>query len=121
MSGIRVGVDVGGTFTKAVALTTRPFRLLASAVEPTTHEHATGVNAGVAAALSRLLAELGDDAARVELVAFSTTQAMNALLEGDVAKVGVVGIGVSSRSDALTAWGYASASTSAARSPRPSR
>ncbi len=95
MSGIRVGVDVGGTFTKAVALTVRPFRLLASAVEPTTHDHATGVNAGVAAALSRLLSDLGDDAARVELVAFSTTQAMNALLEGDVAKVGVVGIGVS--------------------------
>ena len=92
---IRVGVDVGGTFTKAVALTTRPFRLLASAVEPTTHDAEGGVADGVAAALKRLLSDLGGDAAHVELVAFSTTQAMNALLEGDVARVGVIGIGVS--------------------------
>jgi N-methylhydantoinase A len=48
---------------------------------------------GVAAALRRLLDDLGADRDRVELVAYSTTQAMNALLEGDVPLVGVVGIG----------------------------
>jgi N-methylhydantoinase A/oxoprolinase/acetone carboxylase beta subunit len=90
---LRVGVDVGGTFTKAVAVSTRPFELHASAVVPTTHGARGGVAEGVAAALGELLRELGARATGVDLVAFSTTQAMNALLEGDVARVGVVGIG----------------------------
>jgi N-methylhydantoinase A len=90
---IRVGVDVGGTFTKAVAVTAHPLCLLAHAVLPTTHAAADGVAEGVAGVLRALLAELGDARERVELVAYSTTQAMNALLEGDVARVGVVGIG----------------------------
>ncbi|MEA2167731.1 MAG: hypothetical protein QOF76_1031 [Solirubrobacteraceae bacterium] len=90
---LRVGVDVGGTFTKAVAVEPAPFALRAQAVVPTTHTAEAGVSAGVAQALGELVAALGDDAAHVELVAFSTTQAMNALLEGDVARVGVIGIG----------------------------
>ena len=90
---LRVGVDVGGTFTKAVAVSARPFRLHARAVVPTTHHASDGVIEGVAGALSELLGSLGERIDEVELVAFSTTQAMNALLEGDVAKVGVVGIG----------------------------
>jgi N-methylhydantoinase A/oxoprolinase/acetone carboxylase beta subunit len=93
-AGIRVGVDVGGTFTKAVALTVHPLRLRAHAVVPTSHTAAAGVTEGVAAALRALLDDLGPDRERVELVAYSTTQAMNALLEGDVARVGVIGIGV---------------------------
>jgi N-methylhydantoinase A len=92
--GIRVGVDVGGTFTKAVALTVQPLTLRAHAVVPTSHTAATGVTEGVAAALRALLDALEGDRDRVELVAYSTTQAMNALLEGDVARVGVIGIGV---------------------------
>jgi N-methylhydantoinase A/oxoprolinase/acetone carboxylase beta subunit len=92
--GIRVGVDVGGTFTKAVALTVHPLRLRAHAVVSTSHAAAGGVTEGVAAALRALLDDLGSDRDRVELVAYSTTQAMNALLEGDVARVGVIGIGV---------------------------
>jgi len=93
VGALRVGVDVGGTFTKAVAVVPHPFALRARAVVPTTHQHADGVTAGVAEALAQLFGALGDDARTVELVAFSTTQAMNALLEGDVATVGVVGIG----------------------------
>jgi N-methylhydantoinase A len=93
--GLRVGVDVGGTFTKAVALEVAPLRLLAHAVVPTTHAHPSGVTAGVVAALGDVIEGLCADARRVQLVAFSTTQAMNALLEGDVPRVGVIGIGAS--------------------------
>ncbi len=94
MSGpIRIGVDVGGTFTKAVAIETPPLRLLAHTSVPTSHAAEAGVAEGVAEALRTLLAELGEARERVALVAFSTTQAMNALLEGDVARVGVLGIG----------------------------
>ena len=89
---LRIGVDVGGTFTKAVAVETAPLRLLAHTAVPTSHE-AAGVAEGVVDALRALLDELGEDRRRVALVAFSTTQAMNALLEGDVGRVGVVGIG----------------------------
>lgn len=93
MTAIRIGVDVGGTFTKAVAVETGPLRLLARAAVPTSHDAPGGVAEGVAGALRELLGELGDARSRVALVAFSTTQAMNALLEGDVGRVGVLGIG----------------------------
>ena len=90
---IRIGVDVGGTFTKAVAIETGPLLLLAHTAVPTSHAAPAGVAEGVAQALRTLLTELGDARGRVALVAFSTTQAMNALLEGDVGRVGVLGIG----------------------------
>jgi N-methylhydantoinase A/oxoprolinase/acetone carboxylase beta subunit len=93
VTSIRIGVDVGGTFTKAVAVTTHPLALLAHAVVPTSHDAADGVVEGVALALRRLLDELGPDRERVAMVAYSTTTAMNALLEGDVGRVGVIGIG----------------------------
>ena len=90
--GLRIGIDVGGTFTKAVAVDAGSLELRASAAVPTSHEAAEGVAAGIAESLEDLLAQLGDERDRVEFVAFSTTQAMNALLEGDVARVGVVGV-----------------------------
>jgi N-methylhydantoinase A/oxoprolinase/acetone carboxylase beta subunit len=90
---LRVGVDVGGTFTKAVAVDPGNGELRAAAEVPTTHTAGEGVTEGVAAAIEKLLADLGAEGDRVVYVAFSTTQAMNALLEGDVARVGVVGIG----------------------------
>ena len=91
MSALRVGIDVGGTFTKAVAVCPATRELRAHAAVPTTHTHEHGVAQGVADALRSLLAHVERE--EIELVAFSTTQAMNALLEGDVARVGVVGLG----------------------------
>ncbi len=91
--GIRIGVDVGGTFTKAVAVSSKPLTIHASASVPTTHAGPSGVAEGVAGALRDVIAQLGERRQQVELVAFSTTQAMNALLEGDVQSVGVIGIG----------------------------
>jgi len=93
VGGLRVGVDVGGTFTKAVALDPTGAELRAQAVVPTTHAAATGVTQGVVEALEELLQGLDGERERIALVAFSTTQAMNALLEGDVTAVGVVGLG----------------------------
>jgi N-methylhydantoinase A/oxoprolinase/acetone carboxylase beta subunit len=93
--GVRVGVDVGGTFTKAVALD-GDARVVARAVVPTTHSHADGVAAGVVDVVGKVAAELaasgngGADA--IEIVTHSTTQAVNALLEGDVVPVGIVGM-----------------------------
>ena len=76
-----------------MAIEPDPFVLRAEAVVPTTHAHGHGVTAGIVEALVGLVDQLGSDRHRVELVAISTTQAMNALLEGDVPAVGVVGIG----------------------------
>lgn len=88
---VRVGVDVGGTFTKAVAVDAGTGQVVAQVVLPTTHDHHDGVAAGVVEAVARLAGEVG--AERVELVTHSTTQAVNALLEGDVATVGMIGMG----------------------------
>ena len=92
-TALRVGVDVGGTFTKAVAMRGASSQLIARSVTPTSHAAAAGVSAGVATVLSDLLGQLGPERDEVELVAYSTTIAMNALLEGDVPRVGVIGIG----------------------------
>jgi len=59
---------------------------------PTTHDAPEGVAAGIVAALARALAAPGVDALRVKFIAHSTTQATNALLEGDVARVGIVAL-----------------------------
>jgi N-methylhydantoinase A/oxoprolinase/acetone carboxylase beta subunit len=67
--------------------------MVASVKVPTTHDHADGVAAGIVAGLERLLGEHAIDPASIAFIAHSTTQATNALLEGDVAKVGVVSLG----------------------------
>jgi len=88
---IRVGVDVGGTFTKAIAYDLGGDGIVGEAIVPTSHDHPHGVAAGIVEVVERLAREVGPE--RVELVTHSTTQAVNALLEGDVATVGLVGIG----------------------------
>ncbi|HXF56855.1 MAG TPA: hydantoinase/oxoprolinase family protein [Actinomycetota bacterium] len=91
---VRVGVDVGGTFTKAVACEARTGEVLARSVVPTTHASPLGVAAGVVEALGGVFEEVRRSSlGPVLLVAHSTTQAVNALLEGDTAVVGVLGIG----------------------------
>ncbi|MFB9903627.1 hydantoinase/oxoprolinase family protein [Allokutzneria oryzae] len=90
---IRVGIDVGGTFTDAVAVSARTFELLGQVKVPTSHHHPDGVAHGIVSALQELLAQVGVAASEVTFLAHGTTQATNALLEGDVAHVGLVGIG----------------------------
>ncbi|HEX4018380.1 MAG TPA: hydantoinase/oxoprolinase family protein [Frankiaceae bacterium] len=90
---IRVGIDVGGTFTDAVALDAQTLELLGQVKVPTTHRHADGVAHGIIVALTSLLTQLGASPDDVSFLAHGTTQATNALLEGDVATVGLVGVG----------------------------
>jgi hypothetical protein len=60
---------------------------------PTTHDHPDGVAAGIVAGLERLMREHTIAPEAVAFIAHSTTQATNALLEGDVAHVGIVRFG----------------------------
>jgi N-methylhydantoinase A len=91
---VRVGIDVGGTFTKAVAIDIFEGKILASVTVPTTHSSVQGVSDGILMTLSKLLDEAKIENSEIELISHSTTQAVNALLEGDTAKVGIIGMGV---------------------------
>ncbi len=89
---VRIGIDVGGTFTDVVAIDGPSRRIIARVKVPTTHDSADGVADGIVDGLRRVLACDGVDVAAIAFVAHSTTQATNALLEGDVARIGVVGL-----------------------------
>ncbi len=90
---VRIGIDVGGTFTDVVAVDATTRALAAQVKVPTTHAHPDGVAAGIVAGLQQLLRATEIDPAAVAFIAHSTTQATNALLEGDVAAVGVACFG----------------------------
>lgn len=94
MKKIRIGIDVGGTFTKAVAIDVIEKKILGKKSVPTTHSLDGGVSVGIVNALSMLIEVCKIDHEEIELISHSTTQAVNAFLEGDVSKVGIIGMGV---------------------------
>ena len=89
---VRMGIDVGGTHTKAVAIDNATHEIIGKSSVKTTHHHQSGVAAGVVQSFENCLQENDIDPQDVVFVAHSTTQATNALVEGDVAKVGVIGV-----------------------------
>lgn len=93
MPSLRVGIDVGGTFTDAVAIDSESFEVLAEVKVPTTHGADIGVAQGIVEATTQLLDSLSVGPDEVVFIAHGTTQATNALLEGDVSKVGIIGLG----------------------------
>jgi len=91
---IRIGIDVGGTFTKAVAIDMVYGKIIDKVTVPTTHLSNQGVSTGILQALTILMEKHSIHNSEIELISHSTTQAVNALLEGDTSKVGIIGMGV---------------------------
>ena len=94
MNRVRIGVDVGGTFTKSVAIDMNNGKIIGKVTVPTSHFSEEGVSTGIIESLMKLIHKEGIKESNIELISHSTTQAVNALLEGDTTKVGIIGMGV---------------------------
>ncbi|HVF47980.1 MAG TPA: hydantoinase/oxoprolinase family protein, partial [Pyrinomonadaceae bacterium] len=90
---VRIGIDVGGTFTDVVIVDHTTREVISQLKVPTTHSASEGVALGIMEGIERALSELHISPDEVIFIAHSTTQATNALLEGDVAQVAVIGLG----------------------------
>ena len=84
MTGIRVGVDIGGTFTDLVFLTPEG-RLQKRKVSSTPHDYAEAIVSGVEDALGT-----GDTGSGVQEIVHATTVATNAILERRGARTALI-------------------------------
>ena len=99
---LRIGIDVGGTNTDAVVLSSSN-EILAWTKKPTTVD----VTGGMRAALGEVLERLGSDQSRIGRVMLGTTHATNAILERrSLGRVGVIRIGAPATTaiPPLAAW-----------------
>ncbi|MBM7583144.1 N-methylhydantoinase A/oxoprolinase/acetone carboxylase beta subunit [Caldicoprobacter guelmensis] len=90
---VRIGIDVGGTFTDAVAIDNDTYELIGTVKLPTTHNAKEGVAKGIVDVLKKLMEDFNIKPEDVLFIAHGTTQATNALLEGDVVPVGIITAG----------------------------
>lgn len=90
---IRIGIDVGGTFTDAVAIDNDTYEIRGMAKIPTTHTAKGGVAEGIIQVLHRIIDENDIKPEDIVFIAHGTTQSTNALLEGDVVDVGILTLG----------------------------
>lgn len=90
---VRIGIDVGGTFTDAVVIDNDTYELVGTLKIPTTHSEKEGVAAGIVKVINAVLERYNISPEDVAFIAHGTTQATNALLEGDVVPVGIIGMG----------------------------
>ena len=90
---VRIGIDVGGTFTDAALISNDTYELLDTVKILTTHQDKAGVAAGISQVLTMIMDRNKIAPEDVAFIAHGTTQATNALLEGDVVRVGIITIG----------------------------
>ena len=83
-----IGIDTGGTYTDAVLVKLRDRAVIKSKKRPTVHHD---LRQGIIAALDDLLCDC--NAEQIGIIAFSTTLATNAIVEGQGADVGLIVIG----------------------------
>ncbi|WP_289889529.1 hydantoinase/oxoprolinase family protein [Virgibacillus pantothenticus] len=99
---VRIGIDVGGTYTDGIVIDNHSGEIIAKEKVLTTHYSKAGVAAGITQILNKIMTENNISPQEVVFIAHGTTQATNALLEGDVAPVGIIGIGESKRAEQET-------------------
>jgi N-methylhydantoinase A len=86
MRRIRIGIDTGGTFTDVVAFDESTGRLTTTKTPSTPTDPAEGFMAGV----DKILTSIGATGGEVGSVSHGTTVATNALLEDDIAEMGLI-------------------------------
>ena len=70
---VRIGIDVGGTFTDAVAINNDTYELIGTVKVPTTHTAKEGVAAGIVEVLHKVMEENGIRPEDVTFIAHGTT------------------------------------------------
>jgi len=86
MTGIRIGIDTGGTFTDVVALDEETGELVTTKTPSTPSNPADGFLAGI----EKVLGLIGATGDRISAVSHGTTVATNQLLEGKVDRLGFI-------------------------------